>query len=142
MDWKILTIITPLTFAIYQSLSKLLPKTISIYLINAYAFFTGFIFMFILHLLLSPNKSLSLSGKSFPIAIGIGILLAIGNFGIIKIFSLGAPQSLFSIFFYLALLIYGVVFGVLLWHETLNPPQIIGTILSITGIIIIFYFKK
>src|ERR1039457_20571 len=104
MDWKILSIITPLAFAIYQSISKLLPKTISVYLVNAYAFFIGFIFMLILHFLLSPNKSLSLSAKTLPIVFGIGILLALGNFGIIKAFSLGAPQSLFSIMCYITLL--------------------------------------
>jgi drug/metabolite transporter (DMT)-like permease len=142
MDWKILSIITPLAFAIYQSISKLLPKTISVYLVNAYAFFIGFIFMLILHFLLSPNKSLSLSAKTLPIVFGIGILLALGNFGIIKAFSLGAPQSLFSIMCYITLLVYGVIFGVLLWHETLNLPQILGALLSVAGVIIIFYFKK
>lgn len=142
MDWKLLAIITPFAFAIYQSISKLLPKTTSIFLINSYAFFIGFIFMLTLHLLLSPNKSIVLHGKTLFISVSIGILLSLGNFGIIKAFSLGAPQSLFSVISYITLLVYGVIFGVLFWHESLNIPQILGTILSIAGIIIIFYFKK
>lgn len=142
MDWKILAIITPLFFVSYQTLSKLLPKTISAFLINAYASLIGLIFMLILHLLLSPNKSLALNAKYLPIAIGIGILISLGNFGIIKAYSLGAPQSLFSPIFYIALIIYGTLFGLLIWHETLNLPQILGALLSIAGILMIVYFKK
>ncbi|HVA96660.1 MAG TPA: EamA family transporter [Candidatus Acidoferrales bacterium] len=142
MDWKILAIITPITFVTYQSIAKLLPKTISIFLVNAVAFFIGAIVMILLHLLLSPDKALSLSSKSLLIAVGIGILLSLGNFGIIKTLSLGAPQSTFSVLFYITLLIYGVIFGLLFWHETINLPQILGMLLSVAGIVILFYFKK
>jgi bacterial/archaeal transporter family protein len=142
MDWKILAIITPLTFATYQSLAKLLPKTISIFLINTYAFLIGAIVMLILHLTLSPDKALSLSTRSLIIAAGIGILLSVGNWGIIKTLSLGAPQSTFSVLFYVTLLIYGVLFGLLFWKETISLPQILGMVLSVAGIIIVFYFKK
>ena len=142
MDWKIFAIVTPLTFVIYQSIAKLLPKTVSIFLVNAYAFFVGAIVMFLLHIFLSPNKSITLTSRSFIMAVGIGILLSLGNFGIIKSLSLGAPQSLFSVIFYITLLIYGVIFGLIIWKEYLNLPQIFGMILSVIGIAIVFYFKK
>jgi drug/metabolite transporter (DMT)-like permease len=142
MDWKILAISVPLLFVSYQALSKLLPKTISIFLVNAYASLIGLVVMLVLHFLLSPNKSLALNPKYLPIVIGIGLLISLGNFGIIKAYNLGAPQSLFSPLFYIALIIYGTLFGLLLWHEHLNLPQILGTILSIIGIIMIVYFKK
>ena len=142
MDWKILAVITPLAFVIYQSLAKLFPKDISIFLVNAYASLVGFVIMLTLHLLISPDKSLSLSGKNLFIAICCGLLISIGNFGIIKSFNLGAPQSLFTPIFYISLIIYGVLFGLLIWHETLNLPQIIGGLLAIAGIIMIVYFKK
>ena len=34
------------------------------------------------------------------------------------------------------------LFGLLIWHETLNLPQILGAIISIVGILMIVYFKK
>ena len=142
MDWKVLAIITPLTFVVYQGIAKLLPKSISIFLINAYAFFIGAIVMLLLHLFLSPDKSISLSSRSFVLAISIGLLLSLGNWGIIKTLSLGAPQSLFSVIFYITLLIYGVIFGLIIWKETLSLPQIFGAAFSVVGILIIFYFKK
>lgn len=140
--WLIFAIITPLFFVTYQSLSKLLPKDISVFLVNAYASLIGFLVMVLLHFLLSPNKSLALNSKYVPIAISIGILISLGNFGIIKAFNLGAPQSLFSPIFYITLIIYGVIFGLVIWHESLNFPQIIGGLLSIIGILIMLYFKK
>ena len=142
MDWKILAVTVPLLFASYQSLSKLLPKTTSIFLVNAYASLIGVIFMFLLHFFLSPNKSLTISSKTVPIVIGIGILISLGNFGIIKTLSMGAPQSLFSVVFYITLLLYGVMFGLIFWKESMNLPQICGMLLAVTGIVIIYYFKK
>lgn len=142
MDWKIVAIITPLAFASYQSLSKLLPKTTSVFLVNAYASLIGLVFMLSLHFLLSPNKSLALSSKTIPIVIGIGIFISLGNFGIIKAFNLGAPQSIFSLIFYVILIVYGMLFGLLIWHEQLNLPQILGALMSIAGILTIVYFKK
>jgi bacterial/archaeal transporter family protein len=142
MDWKILAIITPLTFVTYQSLAKLLPKTVSLFLVNAYAFFIGFVVMLLFHLFVSPDKSVSLPTKPLLLAAAIGLLLSFGNLGIIKTLSLGAPQSTFSVLFYVTLLIYGVIFGLLFWKETISLPQILGMILAVTGIIIVFYFKK
>lgn len=140
-DWKILAISTPLLFVIYQTLSKFLPKDASVFLVNAYASFIGFLIMLLLHLLTSSDKSLILGMKYLPIAIGIGILIALGNFGIIKAYTLGAPQSLFTIIFYIALIIYGVIFGFIIWHEKLNIAQIIGMLMAIVGLFITVYFK-
>lgn len=141
-DWKILAFTTPLLFVIYQTLSKLLPKDISIFLINAYASFIGFLIMLILHLLTSSNKSLILGFRYLPLALGIGALIGIGNYGIIKAYSLGAPQSLFTILFYVTLIIYGILFGFIIWHEKLNFFQIIGVIMALGGIIITVFFKN
>lgn len=140
-DWKILSFTTPLLFVIYQTLSKFLPKDISIFLINAYASFVGFLIMMTLHLLTSQEKSLVLGMRYLPIAIGIGALIGLGNYGIIKAYALGAPQTLFTILFYVTLIIYGVIFGFIIWHEKLNIFQIIGTIMALLGIFITVYFK-
>jgi drug/metabolite transporter (DMT)-like permease len=142
LDWRVLAIIVPLAFVVYQSLSKLLPKDISIFLINAYAAFIGMIVMLILHLLFSPNKSLELSSKVIPIALGIGLFISLGNFGIIKAYNLGAPQSLFTPIFYVALIVYGVLFGFLIWHEKLNAFQGLGIFIAIIGLLMTVYFKK
>ncbi len=142
LDWKVLAISVPLFFVGYQTLSKLLPKTVSIFLVNAYASLIGLLIMLTLHFLLSPNKSLALNAKSLPIVIGIGILISLGNFGIIKAYSLGAPQSLFTPIFYIALITYGILFGLLIWHEQVNIPQILGVMLSVVGILMIVFFKK
>lgn len=141
-DWKILAIATPLLFVIYQTLSKFLPKDVSVFLINAYASFIGFLVMLTLHLLTSSDKSLILGMKYLPIAIGIGALIGLGNYGIIKSYTLGAPQSLFTILFYVALIIYGVIFGFIIWHEKLNVIQIIGMLMAIAGLFMTVYFKK
>lgn len=142
LDWKIITVITPLFFVIYQTLSKLLPKDTSTFLVNAYASFIGMLFMLILHLFFSSNKSMMLNMKALPLAIGIGLFISLGNFGIIKAYSLGAPQSLFTPIFYIALIIYGVLFGLFIWHERLNPLQILGIIIGISGLLMTVYFKK
>lgn len=141
-DWKILAIFTPFFFVTYQSLSKLLPKGTSTFLVNAYASLVGLIVMLSLHLLFSPNKSLALNTRSAFLALGIGVLISLGNFGIIKAYSLGAPQSQFTPIFYIMLIIYGVLFGVLVWKESLNLVQGLGILLSIVGLFIAFYFKK
>ena len=142
MNWQILAITTPLFFVAYQSLSKLLPKTVSIFLINAYASLIGLLVMVTLHLLLSPNKSFSLGIRELLLAIGIGALISLGNFGIIKAYNLGAPQSIFTPIYYIALIIYGVLVGLLIWHEKINITQLLGALLSIAGIIMVIYFKK
>lgn len=141
-DWKVLAIATPLLFITYQALSKFLPKDVSVFLVNAYASLIGFLIMMVLHLLTSPDKSLTLSLKYIPIALGIGALISIGNAGIIKAYTLGAPQSLFTIFFYVTLIIYGVLFGFIFWHEKLNAPQLVGMLLAIIGIVMTVYFRK
>lgn len=141
-DWKILAITTPLLFVTYQTLSKFLPKDTSVFLVNAYASFIGFLIMLTLHLLTSSDKSLILGMKYLPIAVGIGVLIALGNFGIIKAYTLGAPQSLFTIIFYIALIIYGVIFGFAIWHEKLNIFQMVGMLMAIAGLFITVYFKK
>lgn len=140
--WQILAITVPLTFAIFQLLSKLLPQTISVYLVNAYASLIGLLFMLMLHFLFSPNKSLALSPKYVPLVIAIGLLISLGNFGTIKAYTLGAPQAIFTSIFYVILIIYGILLGLLFWHEKLNLPQAFGALLSIVGIIILVYFKK
>jgi drug/metabolite transporter (DMT)-like permease len=142
LDWKILAITAPIFFVGYQALSKLLPKTISVFLVNAYASLIGLLFMLALHFLLSPSKTIALNTKTLPIAAGMGILIALGNFGIIKAYNLGAPQSLFTIIFYVALIIYGVLFGIMIWHERLSFPQVIGALLSIAGLLLIVYYRK
>ncbi len=141
-DWKILAVTVPLFFVSYQALSKLLPKTISPLLVNAYAALVGLVLMLTLYLLSSPNKSLRLPGKYLGITVGIGILISLGNFGVIKIFSLGAPQSSFSPLFYITLIVYGVLVGAIVWHEKINMLQITGIILACAGIFMATYFKK
>ncbi len=141
-DWKILAIIAPLSFVIYQAFSKLLPKDVSVFLVSAYAAFISFIFMLALHLLFSQSKSLMLNMKVLPIVIGVGIFIGLGNFGVIKAYNLGAPQSLFTPIFYVALIIYGVLFGLLIWHEKLNALQGLGVFIAIVGLLMTVYFKK
>lgn len=142
MNWQTLAVAVPLIFVAYQSLSRLLPKTTSIFLINAYASLAGLLIMLVLHLLLSPNKSIELTSKDLMLAIGIGTLIGLGNFGIIKAYNLGAPQSIFTPIFYIALIIYGVFVGFLVWHERINFIQIFGVFLSVVGILLVVYFKK
>ncbi len=142
LDWKILAITTPLLLAIFQALSKLLPKDAPVFLVNAYASLVGFLIMLLLHLLTSSNKSVSPGVKYLPIAFGIGALIGIANFLTIKAYTLGAPQSLFTILFYITLIIYGIIFGVIIWHEKLNIIQIAGTLMAIIGIFVTVYFKK
>jgi hypothetical protein len=117
IDWKVLAITAPLLFVTYQTLSKLLPKDVSVFLVNAYASLIGFLIMLALHLLTAQDKSLILGSKYLPVALGIGVLIGLGNLAIIKAYTLGAPQSLFTIVFYVTLIIYGVIFGFLIWQE-------------------------
>ena len=141
-DWKIFAVLTPLFFAIFQSLSKLLPKSISPLLVGAYASFVGFVVLLILHLLLSENKSIILGSKSLIIVIVIGTLIALGNFSIFKAYNLGAPQSIFTLIAYVLLIAFGILFGILFWRERLTLSQIFGILLSIAGILIVIYSKS
>jgi drug/metabolite transporter (DMT)-like permease len=141
MDWKILAVFTPILFVIYQSLSKFIPKDAPIFLISAVASFVGAITMFILHKL-SPGQAGSIDMKLLPIVILIGVLVSVGNFLIVKAYSIGAPQSGFSSIFYPTLIIYAVIFGLIFWHEKLTFIQFLGAIMSITGTVILVYFRK
>jgi drug/metabolite transporter (DMT)-like permease len=143
MDWKVLAVSVPLLFVTYQSVSKTLPKDISIYLVNAYASLAGLVVMLLLYFLSPGSKNSTVPhGKWIAVAVIIGVLISLGNFGIIKAFSLGAPQGIFSAFFYTILIIYGVLFGVLIWNEHLKPIQLLGIFLAASGIFITAYFKK
>ena len=142
MDWKLFAVFTPLFFAAYQALSKTLPKGTSVFLVNAYASLIGAVIMLTLHLLTSSNKSLALNGRTIPLAIAIGALISFGNYGIIKAYSLGAPQSLFTPIFYIALILYGVAFGILFFGEKLNPLQAVGMLLGIAGLVMAVYFRR
>jgi drug/metabolite transporter (DMT)-like permease len=142
MNWQVYAILTPLLFVLYQALSKTLPKGTSSFLVNAYASLVGAAIMFCLFLLTSQRKSPALHGKTLLTAIGIGALISLGNYGIIKAYSLGASQSLFTSIFYVTLIIYGVIFGLLIWHEKLHAIQVLGLCMAVIGIFIAAYFRK
>lgn len=141
-NWKLIAITTPVVFVIYQTLSKLLPKNTSVFLVTAYASLVGSLVMFAIHLLTSSNKSLQLPSKSLGLAILIGLFIVTGNFLIVKAYTLGAPQSTFTALFYPVLIILGVLFGMVVWHERLNFIQALGIVLSILGVVLISYFRK
>src|SRR3989304_8180585 len=99
--WKLLAVLGPAFFVSYQAVSKLLPKGTSVFLVNAWASVVGALIMFLIHLATSPNKSLSFgNSKTFFLAVIIGVLISVGNAMIIKAYSLGAAQSVFSSIFY------------------------------------------
>jgi len=141
MNWIIFAALAPLMFVIYQGISKLLPDNISVFLVNAYASLVGAIIMFVIYFTTSNDKSLYLNSKNFTLAVLIGIFIVFGNFFIIKAYSLGAPQSLFSTIVYTLLVVFGTIAGALVWQEKINIWQFIGILLSIAGIILVFYFK-
>lgn len=142
MTWQVLAVIGPLFFVIYQSLSKFFPKDISVFLINMYVSLMGAAVMLILYLFTSDTKSLALNPKYLPLALGIGVLIALGNAAIIRAYGLGAPQSGFTSLFYPLLIIYGVALGLLFWKEKLNLMQGLGVALSLGGLFLITYFRK
>ena len=141
-NWYLMAIATPLFFVAYQTLTKLLPKTTSIFLVNAYASMIGAVIMLGLHLLFSQNKSAALSSRTLWLVVGMGIFISVGNFLIIKTLSSGAPQSAFTSIFNPMYILFGVAAGLLIWHEKLSWPQMAGVALSAVGIILIASFKK
>ena len=142
MDWRILAVVAPLFFVSYQALSKLLPKDVSVFLINAYASGIGMIIMLVLYFLSAKEKSLALSSKYLALTIGIGALISFGNVAIIKAYGLGAPQSAFTGTFYPLLIVYGLIFGLLFWHERLNWYQLLGILFVLIGMFLIIFFKR
>jgi len=142
MDWRVIAVLAPLFFVSYQALSKLFPKDISVFLINAYASAVGLVVMLVLYFLTSKEKSLALDAKYLPLALGIGVLISLGNAAIIKAYGLGAPQAAFTGTFYPLLIVYGLLFGLLFWHEKLNWYQMLGIALATLGMFLIIYFKR
>lgn len=134
--------VMPVFFVIYQAFAKLLPKGTSTFLAGAYALAIAAVMLATLHLLTQDNKSLQLPSKTMLLTLGMGAGIAIGNFGIIKALSLGAPQSTFTLLFYISLLIYGIIFGLVLWREKLQLIQVAGVALACIGIFLAVYFKK
>lgn len=132
----------PLLFVAYQSLSKFFPSDISPFLVNAYASAIGAFVMVALYLVTSTEKTFALSSKSLSLAVAIGVLISVGNAAIIKGYLLGAPQSSFTSIYYPLLIIYALIVSLLFWHERLNWYQILGTVLALTGIVLIVYFKR
>ncbi len=139
-DWKLLAIFTPFLFVTYQTISKFLPKEAPIFLVNAIASLIGALIMFLFHLLFSARTQ-ALPVKLLPFVVDIGALISIGNFLIIKASSLGAALSTFTSLYPL-LIAYGVLYGIVLWHERLSPIQFMGLGLITTGLIQVTYFKK
>lgn len=142
MTWQVIAIGAPLFFVAYQSLSKLLPENVSPFLVNAYASAVGTVFMLALFLLTAGEKSFAMSTRTLSLALGIGILISLGNVAIIKAYGLGAPQSGFASIFYPLLIVYALLLGLFLWHERLNVYQMLGVALSIIGVILVVYFKR
>jgi drug/metabolite transporter (DMT)-like permease len=143
MNWLPLAFIAPMLFAAYQALSKLLPKGTSVYLVNAYASCIGVFLMLVLYLITSHgSKSLRLSPKAFYVTVGIGLLISLGNLAIIKALSMGAPQSRFTAIMYPTLIAYGLLIGLLVFHEKLHVQQLFGIILAAAGLFLIVFFKK
>lgn len=141
MSWQIIAIIAPIFFVGYQAISKFLPKDIPVFLVTAYASLAGTIVMFVLYFFTSETKSFALSSKQFPLVIGIGTLIILGNAAVIKAYGLGAPQSTFSSIFYPMLIFYSLIFGLLFWGEKLDWHQVIGIVLLLAGIILITKFR-
>ncbi|MBL8121687.1 hypothetical protein JNM87_02985 [Candidatus Saccharibacteria bacterium] len=58
MNWLPLAFIAPLLFAVFQALSKIMPKGTSPYLVNAYASLVGFVLMLSLYFscLMAKNR--------------------------------------------------------------------------------------
>ncbi len=131
----------PLFFVVFQAISKTLPKGVSIFLVNAYASLVGALIMFTLYIV-SDKGSSAPKGKYLWAAFAMGAFISLGNFGIIKAYSLGAPQSLFTAIFYVTLIVYGVLFGLLVWHEHLKAIQVLGILLAGVGIFLTAYFRK
>lgn len=142
IDWRLLALIVPITFVSFQSLVKLLPKGVSIFLVNAYASLLGVFIMLLLHFITQSDKSVVLSSKSLWIAVLAGTFISLGNFGIIKAYSLGAPQAVFTPIFYVTLIVYGIFFGLIFFREGLNLAQVFGIFLSVVGVAVVFYFKN
>lgn len=140
MDWRPLAFTVPLLFVIFQALSKTLPKSVSIFLVNAVASLAGLTVMLLLYFATS-QKGDAPHGKSLWTAIAIGALIGLGNFGIIKAYSLGAPQSIFTALFYVTLIVYGVLFGLIVWHEHLRAVQLLGIVLAAVGVFLTAYFR-
>lgn len=141
--WKLLAFLAPVFFVSYQAVSKLLPKGTSVFLVNAWASVVGALIMFLIHFATSPNKSLSFgNSRTLLLVIIIGVLISLGNYTIIKAYSLGAAQSVFTSIFNPLYILYGVGVGLLIWHEKLNLMQGFGILLSIIGLILVVYFKK
>src|SRR3989344_8076126 len=140
MNWIIVAILAPLMFVIYQILSKLLPRDVSLFLVNAYASLAGAFIMLLIHFIVATNKSIYLTTKTFALTIAIGAFICFGNFFIIKGLSI-APQSSFSAIVYPLLVVYATIAGFLIWHEKINSLQFLGILLSVVGIILVFYSK-
>lgn len=142
MNWLPLAIFGPLFFVAFQSVSKLLPKGTSVFLVNAYGAAAGAILMLAIHLATSSNKSLSMNGKALSMALGMGILISLGNLSLIKAYALGAPQSALTPIFYVLLIMYGIIFGILFFSEKLNWMQFAGMTLAVVGLLITVTFRE
>ncbi|MGB4965887.1 MAG: EamA family transporter [Microgenomates group bacterium] len=142
MDWKLFAVIAPLLLVCYQTLAKLVPKDTPSLLVNAYMLLVGAITMFLLYITNSPSRILTLPMKTFWIVVGIGLCVSLANYSIIKAYSLGAPQSAFSSIFNPLYIIFGILFGIVIWHEKLSMQQIIGIGFALVGMFLIIDQKK
>ena len=141
MTWQLLAIGAPLLFVTYQALSKLLPSDISPFLINAYASAIGVVVMLVLYFLTTAERTIAVSSRTLALAVGIGVLISLGNAAIIRAYGLGAPQASFTSIFYPLLIVYALVFGLVFWHEHLNWYQLLGVALSVVGVLLVVYFR-
>ncbi len=68
---------------------------------------------------------------------GAGICLAMASVFFVNIFSNGGYLSLAIPFMYVLIILLGVLFGVMLYRESLNLGQYLGVLFIIIGIILI-----
>lgn len=141
-NWRFYATAGPIFFVLYQALSKLLPKNTSVFLVNACASLCGAVIMIALHMAFSSEKSVQLSSRALLISLAIGVCVSLGNYFIIRGYSLGASQSLFTSIFYPILIGLSVLVGVLVWSEKMSPVQWLGIIFSIVGIVLVGFFRR
>jgi drug/metabolite transporter (DMT)-like permease len=137
--WIVFSILSALAYFAHDLVLKQVSGKVDSVLVATILNFSAFGSLFLYSILVQAN-----TWRKFPwisiesgLIFGAGICLAMASVFFVSIFSNGGDLSLAIPLVYVLIIFLGVLFGVLLYKESLNLGQYLGALLIIAGIVLI-----
>ncbi len=137
--WIIFSILSALAYFVHDLVLKQVSSKVDSVLAATILNFSAFSSLFLYSILTQASTWRKFSWLSIEsgLIFGAGIFLAMASVFFVNIFSNGGDLSLAIPLVYVLIIFLGVLFGVMLYKESLNLGQYLGVLLIIVGIVLI-----